>query len=146
MENLTIYCMNHSKHEIEFQFKGVPSLVAGMFFIHFCRKNDLKINFFIVFIIVRKYIFYKLSYCTVLLISFHILGSAATLISLLGMVFNVVTIAALLNHTPIRRHVTTPFVISLAFSDLLFSITVLPVMAVRFFTEYDPPYYFFLLQ
>ena len=80
------------------------------------------------------------------LISFHILGSAATLISLLGMVFNVVTIAALLNHTPIRRHVTTPFVISLAFSDLLFSITVLPVMAVRFFTEYDPPYYFFLLQ
>ena len=33
MENITIYCMNHSKHEIEFQFKGVPSLVAGMFFI-----------------------------------------------------------------------------------------------------------------
>ena len=64
------------------------------------------------------------------------------MISLLGMVLNGVTIAALLNHTPIRRHVTTPFVISLAFSDLLFSVTVLPVMAVRFFTEYDPLSFF----
>ena len=62
-------------------------------------------------------------------------GSSASVCSLLGMAFNIVTILALLNHTPLRRHVTTPFVISLAFSDFLFSFAVLPLMAIRFFAQ-----------
>ena len=59
-------------------------------------------------------------------------GSSAIVISILGILFNIITILALLNHAPIRKHVTTPFVISLAFSDFLFSCTVLPLMAIRF--------------
>lgn len=62
-------------------------------------------------------------------------GSAATFLSLLGMTFNLVTILALLNHLPLRKHVTTPFVISLAVSDFMFSSCILPIMATRFYSR-----------
>jgi hypothetical protein len=38
-----------------------------------------------------------------------------------GTIFNLLTILALLNHKPTRRHATTPFVISLATSGLNFT-------------------------
>ena len=60
-------------------------------------------------------------------------ASSATTFSIFGVSFNLLTILSLLNHTPVRKHVTTPFVISLAFSDLIFSGAILPMMAIRFF-------------
>ena len=62
-------------------------------------------------------------------------GSSATLLGILGLLSNLITICALLLHAPIRNHVTTPFVISLAFSDLLFSSTILPLLAIKFFSQ-----------
>ena len=66
----------------------------------------------------------------------YITGSGATLLSFLGLTFNLITICALLLHVPVRNHVTTPFVISLACSDLLFSTTILPLQAIKFFNRY----------
>ncbi len=63
-------------------------------------------------------------------------GCSATTFAILGLVFNIVTILAVINHKPVRVHVTTPFVISLAFSDLLFSSVILPLMAIRFFAKW----------
>lgn len=60
-------------------------------------------------------------------------GTTASMCSFFGTLFNLVTICALLNHRPLRIHVTTPFVISLATSDLLFSAVTLPLMAIRFY-------------
>ena len=60
-------------------------------------------------------------------------GTGATLCSIMGATFNLITIMALLNDLSMRKHITTPFVISLATSDLLFSIIILPLMAARFF-------------
>ena len=67
----------------------------------------------------------------------NIAGSSAALLSFLGLLFNFVTVCALLLHSPIRHHVTTPFVISLAMSDLLFSAAILPLLAIKFFSKYD---------
>ena len=61
-------------------------------------------------------------------------GSAATFLAFLGMTFNLITIFSLLNHLPLRKHVTTPFVISLAVSDFMFSTCILPIMAIRFYS------------
>lgn len=62
-------------------------------------------------------------------------GGSATIIALTGLLLNIVTISAVLNHKPVRMHVTTPFVISLAFSDTCFSGLILPLMAIRFFAK-----------
>ena len=62
-------------------------------------------------------------------------GFASALIALMGVLFNLSTIGAMLNHHPVRKHVTTPFIVSLAFSDFLFSAVILPLMSIRFFAE-----------
>ena len=58
---------------------------------------------------------------------------AAILCALLGGVGNVLTIFVLLRKRDLRIHSTTPFILSLAFSDLLFCLVNLPLTAVRFF-------------
>ena len=63
-------------------------------------------------------------------------GSFGLIISIVGVVFNLLNILALLNYKPIRAHVTTPFVISLSTSDMLFSGLVLPILSIRFISRY----------
>lgn len=58
-------------------------------------------------------------------------GSAAVVCSFLGLAGNLLTAAVLMGHPGLRRHSTTPFLASLAFSDLLFSGFNLPLLAVR---------------
>ena len=70
-----------------------------------------------------------------ILIAILFSGTSATFLSITGAGLNLVTILALLDYYPVREHVTTPFVISLACSDLLFSTVILPLMAIRFFAQ-----------
>ena len=55
----------------------------------------------------------------------------AIICSVLGVLGNGSTLAVLFGDAPIRRHPTTPFLASLAFSDLIFSAFNLPLLAVR---------------
>ena len=64
-------------------------------------------------------------------------GVSASALALVGSVLNLVTIVALLRYSKTRYHVTTPFVISLAFSDFLFSSVTLPTLAVKFFARFE---------
>jgi len=54
------------------------------------------------------------------------------LISIAGTILNLTTILSLLNHKLVRQQPTTPFIISLATSDLIFSSATLPILATRF--------------
>ena len=63
-------------------------------------------------------------------------GSASFLLGVLGFSFNAITILALLNHRRTRTQITTPFIISLAFSDTLFSCLILPQLSIRFFARW----------
>ena len=56
---------------------------------------------------------------------------SAVICSVLGCFGNILTIIVLLRKTSLRRHSTTPFLLSLALSDLLFCVFNLPLMAVR---------------
>lgn len=58
----------------------------------------------------------------------------AGLFSVAGIVLNMGTISALLNFQRTRNHVTTLFIVSLALSDLIFSMFTLPTLGIRFFT------------
>ena len=49
----------------------------------------------------------------------------------LGIAGNILTTVVLLGHPSLRRHSTTPFLASLAASDLIFSGFNLPLLAVR---------------
>jgi hypothetical protein len=60
---------------------------------------------------------------------------AAVLCSVLGVIGNCLTVYVLLKKKSLRQHSTTPFLLSLALSDLLFSAFNLPLMAVRFFEK-----------
>ena len=51
---------------------------------------------------------------------------------------NMLTVVALLRCPKLRLHATTMFVISLAFSDLLFSAVNLPITAVRYVKQTWP--------
>lgn len=62
-------------------------------------------------------------------------GIAATFYTIFGTFLNLVIILALLNHKSTRRHVTTPFIISLSLSDTLFSCIVLPIQATTYFAK-----------
>ncbi len=62
-------------------------------------------------------------------------GSVAVFCSVFGAVLNLVTIIALLNYSRTRYHVTTPFIVSLATSDLVFSSLTLPFLAIKFFAR-----------
>ena len=58
---------------------------------------------------------------------------AAVACSILGTIGNSLTVWVLLRKPQLRRHVTTPFLLSLAVSDLVFCTFNLPITAVRFF-------------
>ena len=59
-------------------------------------------------------------------------GIFAVLISMFGILLNLMIIVALLKHVDIMKEDFTRFVISLAFCDLAFSTCVLPFNAARF--------------
>ena len=61
-------------------------------------------------------------------------GVFASLLSISGITANIITISALLNFQKTRNHVTTLFIVSLATSDLVFSMFTLPTLSTRFFT------------
>lgn len=63
----------------------------------------------------------------------NIAAWAAVICGLFGCIGNLLTIIVLLKKASLRLHSTTPFLLSLALSDLLFSAFNLPLMAVRFF-------------
>ena len=63
---------------------------------------------------------------------------AAVICSILGCVGNSLTILVLLCKPTLRKHSTTPFLLSLAFSDLCFSAFNLPLTAARFFMRCWP--------
>ena len=63
----------------------------------------------------------------------NIAATGAVVISFLGFSLNSLVIAGLLNDKMIRKEVFTPFIISLALTDALFSILGLPVKATIFF-------------
>ena len=56
---------------------------------------------------------------------------AASVCAALGIVGNALTFAVILLNPSIRRHPTTPFLFSLASTDLIMSTLCLPLMAVR---------------
>lgn len=62
-------------------------------------------------------------------------GVGATLCAIIGSVMNSATIVAILNYPRTRSHVTTPFVVSLACSDFIFSSLTLPTLAIKFFAR-----------
>ena len=60
-------------------------------------------------------------------------GICAAVIGVLGAVLNSIIIVALIKNSNIRKEDFTPFILSLALSDLLFCVLVLPFNAARFF-------------
>ena len=69
----------------------------------------------------------------------YLAGSFAFLFSVGGIIFNLLIILAVLNHAKTRKQILSPFIISLASSDLLFSVVTLPFFATRFFARYVTP-------
>ena len=68
----------------------------------------------------------------------NVAAYAALTCSILGCIGNLLTVMVLLWKPTLRTHSTTPFLISLAFSDLCFSSFNLPLTAMRFFTQSWP--------
>jgi len=62
-------------------------------------------------------------------------GVAALVLSVIGVLGNSLTVVALMKDKKLRRKATTTFIISLAFSDLLFSAINLPLTSVRYFYQ-----------
>jgi len=62
----------------------------------------------------------------------------AVLFAILGICLNLLVIVALMHYRRTRRHVTTPFIISLSISDLVYSGFILPIMAARFHHQQTP--------
>jgi len=62
----------------------------------------------------------------------------ASVFAILGICLNLLVIVALLYCRRTRRHVTTPFIISLSVSDLVYSAILLPIMAARFHHQETP--------
>jgi hypothetical protein len=60
------------------------------------------------------------------------IGLCALFFALLGVLANSVLISGILTAPRIRALVTTPFILSVCFSDLSFSVLVLPVQATRY--------------
>ena len=63
---------------------------------------------------------------------------AAVISSILGCIGNFLTILVLFWKSTLRTHSTTPFLLSLAFSDFCFSAFNLPILAARYFTRSWP--------
>ena len=63
-------------------------------------------------------------------------GVTATLQATLGVVLNLLVIAVFLRTRSFRKEYLTPFILSLAATDLIYSSVTLPIIAVRDFTGY----------
>ena len=63
-------------------------------------------------------------------------GLGALFISILGTFLNVIVIAALIKDVALRKEYLTPPILSLATTDLLYSMCTLPAMAIRYFVKY----------
>jgi len=62
----------------------------------------------------------------------------ASIFSALGIILNMLVIVAVLNYPITRKHATTPFILSITFSDLIYSAFILPIMAKRFHQKESP--------
>ena len=67
---------------------------------------------------------------------------AAVICSILGCIGNFLTILVLLWKSTLRKHSTTPFLLSLACSDFCFSAFNLPIVAARYFSRSWPFRYY----
>ena len=65
-------------------------------------------------------------------------GGFNTLQSIVGSILNCMVILAILRSTDLRKEYLTPCILSIAITDFLFSIVVLPVMAITFFQKDIP--------
>ena len=65
----------------------------------------------------------------------NILAGFAVLISILGFAINLLTLLSLLYCKRVRQQLTTPYIISVLCSDLLFSAFILPMLASRYYNR-----------
>ena len=63
-------------------------------------------------------------------------GFGALMTGIVGSTLNLLVIFALLNTPSLRKEYLTPFMVSLALTDLLFSAIALPMRAVSYFIRY----------
>ena len=63
-------------------------------------------------------------------------GICVMVIAALGVMFNVTTVAAVLQTRGLRREYLTPFIISLSLTEALFSLVALPVRATNYLMRY----------
>jgi len=63
---------------------------------------------------------------------------SASIFSALGIILNMLVLVAVLNYPVTRQHATTPFILSITFSDLIYSAFILPIMAMRFHQKASP--------
>ena len=63
------------------------------------------------------------------------MASVAIVFSILGIVFNLIPIISLMTNTGVKHQMTTPYILSVLFTDLMFSTFLLPMLAVRFYTR-----------
>ena len=79
---------------------------------------------------------YNTSYCYSTAVSI-IGGLGATFQSLVGSGLNILVILALLKDARLRKEYLTPSIVSLAATDFLYSMFTLPMIAIRYFVQYD---------
>ena len=60
---------------------------------------------------------------------------AAIILSILGFSINLLTILSLLLNNGVRKHISTPHILSVLFTDLVFCSFILPILAIRFYTR-----------
>ena len=66
-----------------------------------------------------------------------VIAGLCTLIeSIFGLVLNLLVVLALLKNDKLRKEYLTPAIVSLAVSDLLYSMYTLPVLSIHFFTRW----------
>ena len=65
-----------------------------------------------------------------------IAGIGSTILAIVGTFLNFVVILALLRCNKLRKEYLTPSVVSLATTDLLYSMLTLPMLAMRYFVQY----------
>ena len=63
-------------------------------------------------------------------------GLGATFEGIAGTFLNALVILALLKNASLRKEYLTPSIVSLATTDLLFSMVTLPMVAIRYFVQY----------
>jgi len=62
----------------------------------------------------------------------------AIVFAVVGGILNLLVLVAILHYSTTRKHVTTPFIVSTTVSDLIYSVVLLPIMAMRFYHQKNP--------